>query len=126
MANVFENRFFSTQPPEVPLDLEDDPQGCPEREFHPLTEEEIGALLLSTENNSSQGPSGQGWRLIKWAWYGAPGQAKRLTRLFNAFISAGCHSREWRESHHSSDPQAQPCRLLAPKITIGQSPCSSA
>jgi len=98
MAHIFRDRFFASRPPEVQLDMEDDPPPAPERDFYLLTEEEIGALLLKTDNNSAPGPSGQGWRLLKWAWSDVPGQSKRVTRLFNACVTAGHHPKEWREA----------------------------
>ena len=56
--------------------------------------------------------------LIKWAWYGAPGQAKRLTRLFKL---QRLHLRRMPfKGMARSDPQAQPCRTTRSQKIIGQ------
>ena len=98
MANIFQDRFFGAQPPAVQTDLADDQPTFLEHDLHPLSEEEVDLLLAQTNNSSAPGPSGQGWRLIKWAWNDIPGLSKRLVHLFNACISAGYHPTAWRKA----------------------------
>ena len=88
IRRVFSERFFSTVPTPIPPSHEDDPPPVPPRPFQDITPEEVSKALEGTSNKSAPGPSGIGYKLLKWAHSASP---NRLPALFNASISLSFH-----------------------------------
>ena len=66
MADTFCERFFNFPHPDISeTDLPGTP--LPTRPFTELTLQEITSALANTSNKSAPGPSGIGYKLIKWA-----------------------------------------------------------
>lgn len=58
MAEALSNRFFSEDTGEVDSEFDDDPPPRHQRDFPPLTVEELGELLRAAPNKSAPGASG--------------------------------------------------------------------
>jgi Reverse transcriptase (RNA-dependent DNA polymerase) len=94
MASALSGRFFQLQPP-IPATDKDNLPNLPQRSFAPITESEIGVALADTSNSSAPGPTGHGYKLVKWAWEGAP---IWFVLLFNLCLLAGHHPRAWKSA----------------------------
>ena len=71
MGKAFEERFFHFPHPPVPtLTLPGDP--APKRPFYNVTKQEVEHALAGTSNKSAPGPSGIGYKLVKWAFASHP------------------------------------------------------
>jgi ribonuclease HI len=87
-CRAFADAFFPQQGPNVEQIQPSDPPACPTRPFHRITQREIEDALSDTSNTSAPGPSGIGYRLIKWAVGETP---ELFAHLFNAYLSLGIH-----------------------------------
>jgi hypothetical protein len=87
-SHIFRNKFFPTNPKTVAPIQEDDPEPLPQRRWDPITAEEITNALKTTSPSSAPGPSGVGYRLLKWAHEARP---DALTEIFNRSLSEGTH-----------------------------------
>jgi len=67
ICRVFSARFFPTVPTPIPPSHEDDPIPVPPRPFEDITTEDVSKALADTSNKSAPGPSGIGYKLLKWA-----------------------------------------------------------
>ena len=92
MAEAFRQRFFKTAPL-IPTHYPDDTPAIPQREFAPITENEIAEALRPTSNTSAPGISGHGYKLVKWAWEAAP---VWFVLLFNSCLLMGHHPKTWK------------------------------
>jgi len=88
LRQVLSARFFPTVPKPIPASHPDDPAPHPVRPFAPITDEEVSRNLAKTSNASAPGPTGIGYKLLKWCHVANP---DRLTTLFNASIQLGHH-----------------------------------
>jgi len=88
IRQVFSNRFFPQVPKPIPASHPDDPPATPPHPFSTITDEEVSTALADTSNKSALGPTGIGYKLLKWAHTANP---ERLTSLFNAAISLSTH-----------------------------------
>ena len=71
MGRAFKERFFSfPKPPEPVLTLPGTP--LPKRQFYDVTKHEVENTLKNTSNKSAPGPSGVGYKLVKWAFAAHP------------------------------------------------------
>ena len=95
VADILTQRFFTTDPGNVPLIQHDDPPPRPTRAFPPITRKEARCCLEGTANASAPGESGISWEIIKMAWTTI---ADHFVTLANACISTGHHPIEWRRA----------------------------
>ena len=93
IAPLFRDRFFPTQPAHVEKAQPDDPPPEPRHTHHPVSTEEVADALRPTSNSSAPGPSGIGYKLIKWAFSATP---DRFVSLFNGCLLYGKHP--WTEA----------------------------
>jgi ribonuclease HI len=87
-CRAFADAFFPRQIPNVERIQQNDPPARPTRPLHPITRQEIEDALADTSNTSAPGPSGIGYRLIKWAVGETP---DLFVQLFNACLLHGTH-----------------------------------
>jgi hypothetical protein len=87
-CRAFADAFFPQQIPNVGQSQPSDPPARPIHPFHPVTHHEIGDALADTSNTSAPGPSGIGYRLVKWAFGETP---DLFEQLFNACLLHGIH-----------------------------------
>jgi Reverse transcriptase (RNA-dependent DNA polymerase) len=88
MSSTLRSRFFPPDPPPVDPSLPTDPLPLPPRPIHPVSAAEISAALSPTSNSSAPGPSGIGYKLLKWAFAASP---SCFTSLFTACLVVGVH-----------------------------------
>jgi Reverse transcriptase (RNA-dependent DNA polymerase) len=93
MAGALSQRFFNPQPTRVPETFPDNPPHAETRPHAPVTITEIADALGPTSNNSTPGPSGHNYKLVKWAFAASP---ERFQALFEACLQAGHHPRSWK------------------------------
>ena len=87
MGKAFEARFFHFPSPEKPvLTLPGNP--APKHPFYLITLQEIEHALSGTSNKSALGPSGIGYKLVKWAFATHP---EFLLDIYNAALHLGHH-----------------------------------
>ena len=87
MGKAFESRFFTFPSPEKPvLNLPGTP--APKRPFYLVTTQEIERALNGTSNKSAPGPSGIGYKLVKWAFSAHP---DFILDIYNAALRLGHH-----------------------------------
>jgi hypothetical protein len=67
---------------------EDDPPPLPTRTWTPITPEDITTALSMASDSSAPGPSGIGYRILKWAHSARP---DLLTQIYNRSIDTGVH-----------------------------------
>ena len=87
-AEILHAQFHPSSHPHVEINQPDDPPPLPTRQLEPITEAEVLRALTPTSNSSAPGPSGIGYKLLKWAFEAAP---LRLVDLFNACLHLGYH-----------------------------------
>jgi len=85
---VFSDCFFPTVPKPIPPSHPDDPAPQAPRSFPPITPDEVSHALSNTSNRSAPGPSGIGYKLLKWTHAANP---EHLMMLYNAAISLSTH-----------------------------------
>ena len=83
IATALQNRFFPPLPPPVSASQPNDPPPAPRRAFTAITAPEVADVLCPTSNSSAPGPSGIGYKLIKWAFSASP---DRFVSLFNGCL----------------------------------------
>jgi len=88
IRTVFSDRFFPTIPKLIPPSHPDDPAPKAPCSFAPITPDEVSHTLSDTSNRLAPGPSGIGYKLLKWTHAANP---ERLTSLYNAAISLSTH-----------------------------------
>jgi Endonuclease-reverse transcriptase len=88
MASILQSRFFPPIPPRKAITLPSDPLPLPTRHHGPVTLSEIRSALAPTSNKSAPGPSGIGYKLLKWAFAASP---SCFVTLFSAALSLGVH-----------------------------------
>jgi hypothetical protein len=87
MGKAFKNRFFHFPSPTKPvLTLPGTP--APKRPFYTITKDEVDHALKGTLNKSAPGPSGIGYKLVKWAFAAHP---KFILDIYNAALCLGHH-----------------------------------
>ena len=87
MGKSFEKHFFHfPHPPNTILNLPGTP--APERPYYPITKNEVDHALTKTSNKSTLGPSGIGYKLVKWAFGSHP---KLILDIYNATLCLGYH-----------------------------------
>jgi ribonuclease HI len=94
-CKAFADAFFPQQVPNVERNQPDDPPARPPRPFIPIAASEIEDALHDTSNTSAPGPSGIGYRLIKWAYAETP---DIFVRLFNGCLSKGIHPPQFKSA----------------------------
>jgi ribonuclease HI len=92
-CRAFADAFFPQQIPNVERDQPEDPPARPTRPFHPITLHEIEEALADTSNTSAPGPSGIGYRILKWAVGETP---DLFLQLFNACLAHGIHPPQFK------------------------------
>ena len=65
------------------------------RELGPVTVKEVQDTLKSTSNTSAPGPSGIGYKILKWALSAAPDE---FVAIIRASVKLGIHHPSWKES----------------------------
>ena len=95
VADLLAQRFFTTDPGNVPILQHDDPPPRPTRTFLPITRKEAQSCLDGTANQSAPGESGISWEILKMAW---PTIADHFVALANACVTTGHHPNEWRRA----------------------------
>ena len=87
ISKALESHFFHFPSPEKPtLTLPGNP--APKRPFYPVTLQEIEHALRGTSNKSALGPSGIGYKLVKWAFAAHP---EFILDIYNAALCLGHH-----------------------------------
>jgi hypothetical protein len=87
-TQIFQQCFFPEAPQIVQPTQEDDPPPLPTRTWTPITQLEITTALSTASDSSAPGPSGVGYRILKWAHSACPDV---LTRIYNWSIDTGVH-----------------------------------
>jgi hypothetical protein len=87
-AELFCQKFFPTNPTHVEPSQPDDPEPLPTWSWNPITDEEVTRALADTSNKSAPGPSGVGYKLLKWSHGARP---DILTLIFNLSLDEGMH-----------------------------------
>ena len=95
VADLLAQRFFTTDPGDVPLMQHDDPPARPIRPFPLITGREVRKCLDGTNNSSAPGESGISWEILKMAW---PVIEDHFVTLANACTNIGHHPTEWRKA----------------------------
>jgi hypothetical protein len=93
MLEALKHHFFKTVLMEVPIVFLDDPPSHAPRSYAAITVSEIADALHPTSNNSTLGPLGHNYKLIKWAFTANPTQ---LLALFKVCLLLGHHLKEWK------------------------------
>ena len=87
MGKAFASRFFRFPSPEKPvLTLPGTP--APKRPLYTVTKGEVEQALNGTSNKSAPGPSGIGYKLVKWAFAAHP---DFILDIYNAALRYGHH-----------------------------------
>jgi ribonuclease HI len=94
-CRAFADAFFPRQIPNVKCTQPNNPPARPSRPFQPITQQEIEDALADTSNTSAPGPSGIGYRLIKWAFRETP---EIFVQLFNACLMHGLHPPQFKSA----------------------------
>ena len=87
MGNAFASRFFQFPSPEKPV-LTLPGTRAPKCPFYIITKSEVEQALCGTSNKSAPGPSGIGYKLVKWAFAAHP---ELLLDIYNAALCFGHH-----------------------------------
>jgi hypothetical protein len=87
MGKNFKERFFSfPKPPEPVLTLPG--IATPKRPFYEVTRHEVEQALSGTSNKSAPGPSGIGYKLVKWAFAAHP---EFILDIYTSALHLGHH-----------------------------------
>ena len=87
MGKAFADRFFTFPSPETPvLTLPGPPKS--KRPFYNVTKREVEQALQGTSNKSAPGPSGIGYKLVKWAFAAHP---DFILDIYDAALRLGHH-----------------------------------
>ena len=86
-AQVFQAKFFPSAPKTVPLHHPLDPPPREPRAWTPITPDEV-TVALRTAAHTAPGPSGVGYKLLKWAHEARPDY---LPYLLNLCLNLGYH-----------------------------------
>ena len=87
MGKAFETRFFHFPSPAKPV-LTLPGTLAPKRPFYSVTRQEVEHALSGASNKSAPGPSGIGYKLVKWAF---AAHLKFLLDIYNAALHLGHH-----------------------------------
>ena len=87
MGHSFSSRFFHFPSPEKPI-LTLPGQPAPTRPFYAVIKAEVEQALSGTTNKSAPGPSGIGYKLVKWAFDAHP---ELILDIYNAALRLGHH-----------------------------------
>ena len=71
-AEILRAQFHPSSHPHVDINQQDDPPPLPTRHLEPVTEAEVSRALKPTNNSSTPGPSGIGYKLLKWVFEASP------------------------------------------------------
>lgn len=85
---IFRNRFFPVDPRTVVPHHLLDPAQLPERTWTDIMTTKVTTALSTTSNSSAPGPSGIGYRILKWAHAAQP---TVLPTLYNITLQEGVH-----------------------------------
>ena len=88
MTQAFCSHFHTSEHPEVQVEQVNDFPTLPTRDHPLITAEEVSQALRSTSNSSAPGPSGIGYKFIKWAF---AANLDQFVSLYNACLSTGHH-----------------------------------
>ena len=87
MGKAFASRFFQFPSPAKPvLRLPGTP--APKRPLYTIMKSEVEQALHGTSNKSAPGPSGIGYKLVKWAFAAHP---DFILDIYNAALRFGHH-----------------------------------
>jgi hypothetical protein len=87
-ALVFKDKFFPGVAPIVNPHHPSDPPPRAARTWTKITPDNVSRALRSTSNKSAPGPSGMGYKLLKWAHTARP---EYLPTLYNRCLDMGLH-----------------------------------
>jgi Reverse transcriptase (RNA-dependent DNA polymerase) len=88
MSSTLRSHFFPPDPPPIDPSLPTDPLPLPPHPLPVITTAEVSAALTPTSNSSAPGPSGIGYKLLKWAFAASP---THFTSLFTTCLTVGVH-----------------------------------
>lgn len=87
MDKSFEDRFFRFPRPDAPsLTLPGNP--APKCPFYQVTKQEVDQALAGMSNKSAPGPSGIGYKLVKWAF---ASHTEFILDIYNSALRLGHH-----------------------------------
>ena len=89
--DLLQARFFPVNPIHASPRQPDDPPPCEPRQWTDITPIEVTNALRTTANSSAPGPSGVGYKLLKWAHATRP---EALPELYTDCLTVGIHP--WR------------------------------
>jgi hypothetical protein len=92
-ADIFHSKFFPGEPRQVPIHHDTDHAPIQPREWAPITTEDVSAALRTTTNWSAPGPSGIGYKLLKWAHTANP---TAIPDLLDRCLREGIHP--WKKA----------------------------
>jgi hypothetical protein len=87
-AKVFHNKFFPSCPTPVPTHHPTDPPPKPARQWDNISGDEVTAALATASNSSAPGPSGIGYKILKWAHAAKP---DIIPSLLTLCLHSGTH-----------------------------------
>ena len=90
--DLLQARFFPTNPLNTLPRQPDDPPPREPRQWAEVTPQEVTNALRTTTNSSAPGPSGVGYKLLKWAHATRP---EALAQIYTDCLEAGIHP--WRQ-----------------------------
>ena len=79
---VLSDHFFPTIPKPIPPSHPDDPPPQAPHDFEPILPEEVSRNLVKTSNKSAPGPSGIGYKLLKWCHLANPSHVTHRLCVF--------------------------------------------
>ena len=86
MANAFHNQFKLANLPNVDIVQPDNPPPLLQHTLLPITKPEVTTTLKIISNASAPGPSGIGYKLLKWAFEASP---DHFVSLFDTCLTIG-------------------------------------
>jgi hypothetical protein len=110
MSMSLHHCFFPPNPVEVDRVQESDPAPCPCQPLAHVTTTEVKLCLTDTANSSAPGPSGIGYKIVKWAFNACP---DRFVRLFDVCVSHSVHP--WKDANVVVIPKLGKADYSAPK-----------
>jgi len=92
-VDIFRSKFFPGELRQVLTHHDMDHAPIQPREWAPITTEDVSAALRTTTNRSAPGPSGVGYKLLKWAHAANP---TTIPDLLDRCLWEGVHP--WKEA----------------------------
>ena len=88
MGTALASCFFPSSRTPIDVLQPDNPDPLPTRNWEDITSDEISAAFAATSDRLVPGPSGIGYKLLRWAYVACP---DRFLTLFNTYVSCGHH-----------------------------------